>query len=94
MHANIAALSSGVPTVAISYSHKTQGIMDLLQQRERVVSIGTMTREQCETQLLSAWQSRDDIRRSLDARMPEVARLARENIDLLRSLLTAAAPTS
>lgn len=88
MHANIAALSSGVPTVAISYSHKTQGIMDLLQQRERVVSIGSMTLEECEKQLLAAWQSRHDIRSSLEARMPEVATLARENVDLLRTLLT------
>jgi colanic acid/amylovoran biosynthesis protein len=92
MHANIAALSSGVPTVAISYSHKTQGIMDLLQQRERVVSIGSLTREQCEAQLVSAWEAREEIRRSLEARMPEVATLARENIALLRGLL--AAPSS
>jgi len=39
MHANIAALSSFVPTVAISYSHKTAGIMDMCGQLEYVVDV-------------------------------------------------------
>jgi len=36
MHANIAALSSGVPTIAMSYSHKTEGVMSLLGLQEWV----------------------------------------------------------
>lgn len=36
MHANIAALSSGVPTIAMSYSHKTEGVMSLIGLQEWV----------------------------------------------------------
>lgn len=37
MHSNIGALSSGVPTVAMSYSHKTLGIMSSVGMEKYVV---------------------------------------------------------
>src|SRR5690606_15249443 len=43
MHANIAALSSGVPVVALSYSHKTTGIMAMFGQESRVIDGRSLT---------------------------------------------------
>ena len=39
MHANIAATSMCVPTLAIAYSHKFYGIMKMLQLDEYVMDI-------------------------------------------------------
>jgi colanic acid/amylovoran biosynthesis protein len=91
MHANIAALSSGVPTVAISYSHKTQGIMDLMQQGERVVSIAALTADDCLRRLRGTWQSRQQVAEALRARLPDVQLLSERNVEMLRSLLEQAA---
>lgn len=93
MHANIAALSSAVPTVAISYSHKTQGIMGLMQQDERVVRIGDLTRDGCLKQLRETWQSRQQVTEALRARLPDVLRLSEQNVKMLRALLEQAAVT-
>jgi colanic acid/amylovoran biosynthesis protein len=87
MHANIAALSSGVPTVAVSYSHKTQGIMESLKQRDRVVRIGDLNGESCLQKLEAAWRDRNDIVEVLKEEVPRVQRRSRENVDLLLSLL-------
>jgi colanic acid/amylovoran biosynthesis protein len=87
MHANIAALSSAVPTVAIAYSHKTQGIMDLLGQSGRVVNIATLTREECSSQLRSAWQERRKIESQLRLQLERVRELSRRNVELLLPLL-------
>jgi colanic acid/amylovoran biosynthesis protein len=43
MHANISALSMCVPTIAISYSHKTYGIMDSVGLSELVLNINELT---------------------------------------------------
>ena len=39
MHSNIASISSNVPTIAISYSHKYSAIMDLFDQGEYVLNV-------------------------------------------------------
>jgi colanic acid/amylovoran biosynthesis protein len=93
MHANIAALSSAVPTVAISYSHKTQGIMGLMQQDERVVRIGDLTADQCLQKLRETWQSRQQVAEALRARLPDVQRLSERNVEMLLALLEQAAVT-
>ena len=77
-----------MPTVGISYSHKTQGIMDLLGQSQRVVSIATLTQEECTTQLRSAWRERQEIRSQLRAQLESVKALSRKNVELLLPLFT------
>ncbi len=46
MHANIAALSTNVPTIAIAYSHKFYGIMDSYSQSKYVCDIMKINREE------------------------------------------------
>jgi colanic acid/amylovoran biosynthesis protein len=43
MHANIAALSMAVPTIAIGYSHKTWGIMKMMEQEEFICDFQEVT---------------------------------------------------
>lgn len=43
MHANIAALSSAIPLIAISYSHKTLGIMKMFSQEDMVYPFEKLT---------------------------------------------------
>jgi nucleotide-binding universal stress UspA family protein len=88
-----AALSSAVPTVAISYSHKTQGIMGLMQQDERVVRIGDLTADQCLQKLRETWQCRQQVAEALRARLPDVQRLSDRNVEMLRALLQQAVVT-
>jgi colanic acid/amylovoran biosynthesis protein len=49
MHANIAALSSGVPLIAISYSHKSEGIMGQFGLEKWVVRAGVDPLEELAT---------------------------------------------
>jgi colanic acid/amylovoran biosynthesis protein len=87
MHANIAALSSAVPTVAIAYSHKTQGIMDSLGQQERVMDIRRDDLEAGVPLLLSTWQDRERVRAALNENVEPLRTLSRENISLLLDVL-------
>ena len=45
MHANMAALASGLPTVALAYSHKTHGIMAACGQSDFVMPIERLNQE-------------------------------------------------
>lgn len=42
MHSNIASISSNVPTIAISYSHKYSAIMNLFEQGEYVLNVNNL----------------------------------------------------
>lgn len=87
MHANIAALSSGVPTVAIAYSHKTQGIMDSLGQQARVMDIRRDDLEAGAALLRSTWQQRERVGAELRENVEPLRALSRENIKLLLDVL-------
>jgi colanic acid/amylovoran biosynthesis protein len=89
MHANIAALSSGVPTVAISYSHKTEGIMQSFEQSGRVIGIDELTGERVTSLLRETWRDREDVKRLLLDRLRQVTRSSRRNVDLILDLLRA-----
>ena len=45
MHSNIAALSTSVPCLAISYSYKYQGIMKLFEMEDYVIKFKKLTGE-------------------------------------------------
>lgn len=86
MHANIAALSSAVPTVAISYSHKTDGIMSDHGMGNLVAPVATMTEDSLAALLAFAFRERDAIALSLRERQPAMAALALRNFAGLRQL--------
>ncbi len=90
MHANIAALSQGVPALAISYSHKTSGIMDLLGLGHRVVDGADLT-DHLQPMLAACLASVDVDRSLLRARLPEVRSRSARNIDRIVEVVGTAA---
>lgn len=59
MHANIAALCTGVPVIALSYSHKTLGIMALFGQSSWVVDGAELNKSRLSALLEDAWIKRE-----------------------------------
>lgn len=93
MHANIAALSSFVPTIAISYSHKTPGIMNQLGCGEYVIPIEALSASLTASLLDRLKKEHNLVRSRLHQRVPEIKDLSRKNLELIHWLLNPS-PTS
>lgn len=72
MHSCIAALSSCVPTIAVSYSHKFEGILELLESAELVCNPQTMSLEEMIERVESCYNTRYEIRKKLQRLMPSI----------------------
>jgi colanic acid/amylovoran biosynthesis protein len=81
MHATIAGLSSAVPTMALAYSMKTQGVFDSCKQGEQVVDLRTCDEQELAERIFSAWRCRDETRQSLSASLPAVLSIAARQMD-------------
>ncbi len=76
MHSTIASLSQGIPTAAVAYSIKTQGVFESCGQGEHVVDPRREhTRELLEA-LLRSFDNRDQARASLEESLPAVLETA------------------
>lgn len=62
MHACIAALSQGIPTVGIAYSRKFAGVFESVGMRDWVVDARHTTEEEALTRILGLYRHRDQIR--------------------------------
>jgi len=80
MHANIGALSSHVPVVAISYSHKTPGIMRTCDVEDYVVGFSELTFEKLSELADSAYANRDAISERLKVAVATQREKAKENV--------------
>lgn len=87
MHANIAALSSCVPTVAISYSIKTPGIMKMAGQEKYVCDFKAMTFEELKSKVDDAWENREKIRNALKTEVKVLQEKASYNAKLVKELI-------
>lgn len=91
MHAAIAGLSQGVPTVAISYSVKADGIIgDLFEEmsaKERpVIAIDAlMVDEGTADRIVALHERREELQATLSRSLPQMLERARLNFDLLSS---------
>ncbi len=65
MHANIAAISSNVPTIAIAYSHKFKGIMSLFELEEFIINIQELNYNILKSKFEKLLENRDIIRKNL-----------------------------
>ena len=79
MHACIAALSQGVPSVGVAYSKKFAGVFDSVGMREWVVDARQASNEEALARILELFRSRHDVvsalrQRSQEARarLPEI----------------------
>ena len=87
MHANIAALSSLVPTVAISYSHKTPGIMASCGMADYVLPVEEITQSKLYTLIERAVVHRSQISNDLETQLDRVRQRALKNIEILAQLM-------
>ncbi len=87
MHANISALSSHVPVVAISYSHKTLGIMTMCGLAQNVIEINTLTSNEIVSKTSDTLIEAAKLRSGLKHRLKEVRQHAARNLDVIEGLL-------
>lgn len=93
MHAAIAGLSSGVPTVVIGYSVKGEGILtDLLGaetvRRSVLIPLKDFLEGRSAPQRLAqTWADRADLRTRIEARLPDTRRRASLGFDLIAARL-------
>lgn len=91
MHACIAGLSSGVPTAAIAYSDKTQGVFETCGQGEAVVDPRALDTPAVVERLRAALERRAATAAELRRRVPELQHQAREQIRASLAALPAGA---
>lgn len=72
MHSNIFATSMAVPTVAIAYEKKTNGIMETVGLSEYVVEIDTITKDELIGKIDKCYSNRDITHKHLENRIIEI----------------------
>lgn len=87
MHSNIASLSSGVPTIATSWSHKYQGIMDHLGQGEYVCDIKNIEYENLKLKIDKLWLNKENIRKKLDKESKKERKSVFKSCELIQDLI-------
>ena len=87
MHSNIFALSGGVPTIAVSYLHKTEGIMQGLGLEDWIIPID---RYEAATALDMADRiinRRELTKKTILMRVEKIQEMARSNAIKVRELI-------
>jgi len=84
LHAGIAALSQTVPTVLLAYGRKHYGVAKLLSQ-ERYVCTGRDPEETISA-VRTAWENREEIRKSLQVRLVRVKELANLSFEIVKEI--------
>jgi colanic acid/amylovoran biosynthesis protein len=89
MHANIAALSMAIPTIAVGYSHKTKGIMKMMGQEEFICDFQELDISSIIKKIEKAWRNKERIAEELEIRGKIVKEQAFFNAVLVKQLLEA-----
>lgn len=88
MHGAIAALDTYTPTIAISYSHKTNGLFKMLQLDNWVVDNNSALIDTISEKLTSLLTERENIRRHLERVIPDIRKQAEINIHTIKKALS------
>jgi len=87
-HSTISALSSGVPTISLSYSMKSRGInQDVVGNQDFVLPVAELSLEKLTSTFRDLVKRGDEIRATLQDRIPAVKEMARKNAQYLAELL-------
>ncbi len=81
MHSTIAALSSGVPTAAIAYSDKTEGVFETCGLGRYVADPRLSDTQETVEHLWRSWNQREQARESLAKQLPSVLEQAERQMD-------------
>lgn len=87
MHANIAAISNNIPTLATSWSHKYQGIMKTLGQENYVINIENIEFDALKLIIDDLWSKREKIKKELEVKVEEQKKLVWNTSELITSIL-------
>ena len=71
-HTIIAALSLGIPVLAIAWHHKYDGALGLFNQENRVCNIKELTSDDLVERFEALWNDREQIRKTIMASLPDV----------------------
>lgn len=85
MHANLLALTCGVPVVAVAYEAKTWGIMEDLGLERHVIDISDVSPKSLVELAAETWAAREAIRAQIRRRLPHMRRRATAWLDGLES---------
>jgi polysaccharide pyruvyl transferase WcaK-like protein len=87
MHANIAALSSNVPTLAVAYSHKSLGIMSLYKLDEFVLPVEELSITHTLARLKYLIDNQEAIKAPMTSTTEKLGKDAQRNIGMIQSAL-------
>ena len=87
MHSNIFALAGGVPTIAISYLHKTTGIMEDLGLSDWVIAIEEFTSERAIEMTMRILEQKALTREIISRRVETMKTASRQNARKVRDLI-------
>ncbi len=91
MHANIAALSQGVPVAALSYSHKTAGIMAGFDQADMVLDGSSLDSDKIRRMVAELVNRRSERARQITSALPTIREQAKANFTAIENLIQALA---
>jgi len=72
MHSNIFATSMKVPTVAIAYEKKTNGIMETVGLSDYIIEMDTINSDQLIEKIDKCIKNKQEIIKGLNAKIPEL----------------------
>jgi colanic acid/amylovoran biosynthesis protein len=93
MHAAIAGLSSGVPTVVVGYSVKGEGILtdllgaELVKRSVLIPLTEFLDGKTAQPQIASAWRDRAEIKARIEEHLPETKKRAAASFDIIAAHL-------
>ncbi|KQC11271.1 MAG: hypothetical protein APR54_02860 [Candidatus Cloacimonas sp. SDB] len=88
MHACIAALSMGVPTINISYHHKSRDVLADFAQESTTISITDLTDERLIEIITEMWDKREQLRLEILRKVPLVQKKSQMNADIIKRIIT------
>jgi len=81
MHPSVLAASAFVPSICVAYDHKQTGFFMTLGMNNCVIPFNEFSSERLLEKIDYAWSKRDDLRRSLLSRVPELQKDIKESIE-------------
>lgn len=86
-HALIAALSSGVPSVAVSWAHKYPALLGEFGLEDLAIDHGSLTVDALVAAVADVWNRRADIRDHIADRLPDVKRRSARAFDMTADVI-------
>lgn len=87
MHACIGALSMCVPTINISYHHKSNDIMSMFGLEKNILSVNNVNFDDLTSKINDVWSKRNEIKVQLSSKIDTIKKLATSNAEHLKGFL-------